>query len=375
MPRRGGVVRRHRRQFPPAQLVVVGVLAGVADADGDELGSHLVVDEAALDGRHLLEVPVAVGHVDDRVAAAGLLGIAGGQADVQLVVPARRVGRQHAKLRVGNRVRRVGRLRAWRSHWLRPRRAGMSRSMGNVWSSVAPRGGSRDARDRRPPRIDHQMTTSSPCADGMPSCASRLLVPSSRSRLAGPHAHDTKEPAMTRRTFGLASSPFVLPAIACAQGGGQRAASPTFRPYRRLARPRRRSSHVLDRMVDQPRAVPGGRRRERADAPAARGDHRGQERRRDRHVDGLLGPVDVPGPAQHRRPDDDLRDRPRPRRTGPQALRRGRRRLAGGHRRRRRAREREAGAGPDRPRVPRRGQGRLRQLPEGAASAACAPAA
>ena len=99
---------RRRRQLPAPQRVVVEVLAGVAEADDDELGDHLVVDEPAADGVHLLEVPVRVGDVYDRVAPSRLLRVTGGQPDVQLVVPSRRGGRQDTQLGVPDGVLREG---------------------------------------------------------------------------------------------------------------------------------------------------------------------------------------------------------------------------------------------------------------------------
>jgi hypothetical protein len=52
------VAERHGRQLPAPQPVVVGALAGIADTHRDELGHHLVADEAAVDRRDLREVPV-----------------------------------------------------------------------------------------------------------------------------------------------------------------------------------------------------------------------------------------------------------------------------------------------------------------------------
>jgi hypothetical protein len=69
---------RYGGELPAADGAVVEVLAGVADADGDELWHGLVVHERALHRGDLGEVPVGVGHEDDRVSPVGIRGVAVG---------------------------------------------------------------------------------------------------------------------------------------------------------------------------------------------------------------------------------------------------------------------------------------------------------
>ena len=97
---------------------------------------------------------------------------------------------------------------------------------------------------------------------------------------------------MNRRTFGMGLIAAAVPAVGCAQGfrgaasnSASIAASPAEPRYRRAGQ----DGH-------EPRAVPRRRCRQRPHASPAGRNHRGEERRGDRHVDWLFGALDLLGP-------------------------------------------------------------------------------
>ena len=89
-----------RRQIPAPQPPVIGRLARITDADQDDLGDDLVVDQPADDRLQQLVVPVAVGDVQDRVAPLRVRRVRVGHPDGDAVVAPVGGARQHVRLAV-----------------------------------------------------------------------------------------------------------------------------------------------------------------------------------------------------------------------------------------------------------------------------------
>jgi len=91
-----------------AEAVDVGIFAGVADADEEQVGHGVVDAEIAGDGGEEREVPVGVDEVERGEFARGLGEVGGGVADVELVGATVGGSGEVANFGVGERVGRGG---------------------------------------------------------------------------------------------------------------------------------------------------------------------------------------------------------------------------------------------------------------------------
>jgi hypothetical protein len=79
---------------------------GIAEADEDELGDHLVVIEVAVEPSDKGKVPVAIAEVEHGVTLRGFARVGRGKGHVEQVIAAIGGTREGTNLGVGNRVGR-----------------------------------------------------------------------------------------------------------------------------------------------------------------------------------------------------------------------------------------------------------------------------